>query len=345
MNELHFSLSDYQISIPQELIAQYPATPRDSARLLVVDRSSGSISESVVANLPAILSAGDALILNDTRVLHAALRGVVDQGRSVDCVVTKSKTPLLWWALAKPARRLPIGSRVMFSSHVSAEVKEIAPDGQRLLAFSEPLTPETLQAIGSIPLPPYIQREAIDEIDGTRYQTIYGTHFGSVAAPTAGLHFTESLFSKLSVCGMASHFVTLHVGTGTFLPIRTADIRHHQIHTESFDISPDTAAALNALPPSSRKIAVGTTSCRVLESVSSEDGMICSGKGSTNLFVYPGYRFKCVSALFTNFHTPGSSLLTLVSAFMGYDLMRAAYQEAIDRKFRFFSYGDAMLIL
>jgi S-adenosylmethionine:tRNA ribosyltransferase-isomerase len=213
------------------------------------------------------------------------------------------------------------------------------------LGFSEPLTPERLLTIGSVPLPPYIRRISPTGHDAERYQTIYGERFGSVAAPTAGLHFTNDLFERLLQKGIEKSYVTLHVGTGTFLPIRVQDIRHHQMHTEVFEVPKETANRFNALPPSARRLAVGTTSLRVLESISDDDGRIGPISGSTNLFVCPGYHFRAVTSLLTNFHTPGSSLLVLVSAFMGYELMREAYRKAVERRFRLFSYGDAMLIL
>lgn len=342
---LHFSLSDYQYEVPKELIAQYPAEPRDSARLMIVDRARGRIDEGVISDLPSLLSPHDALIMNNTRVIHALLHGTVNGGHPFHCLLTKKVALDQWWVLAKPARILKIGSMLTFPQGVTAEVKELAADGQRLILFSESLTPERLETLGSIPLPPYIQRPAEQSIDAKRYQTVFGAHYGSVAAPTAGLHFTESLFSKLSEREIDRYYVTLHVGTGTFLPIRTPDIRMHQIHEELFEVSQETADALNTLSSTARRVAVGTTSCRVLETAATEEGKITPGVATTNLFVYPGYTFKYITALLTNFHTPGSSLLTLVSAFMGYDLMKEAYQKAIERKFRFFSYGDAMLIL
>jgi S-adenosylmethionine:tRNA ribosyltransferase-isomerase len=345
MNTNRFSLSDYQFDLPKELIAQYPVEPRDSARLLIVHRSTGCIDEGVITDLPSLLSPNDALVFNDTRVIHARLHGTVDGKRAFHCLLTKQINLYEWWVLAKPARILAIGARLIFEQSVTGEVKEISSDGQRLIVFSEELSPQKLQAIGTIPLPPYIQRPATNEIDASRYQTIYGSHYGSVAAPTAGLHFTQRVFSNLKEKKISTHFVTLHVGTGTFLPIRVPDIRMHQMHTETFEVADDTAMALNSLPCTSRKVAVGTTSCRVLETAAQEDGAIVSGESATNLFIYPGYRFKYVSSLFTNFHTPESSLLVLVSAFMGNELMKEAYQKAIERKFRFFSYGDAMLIL
>ena len=339
-----FSLQQYQFDVPQELIAQYPADPRDSARLLIVNRTTGQIDEGIVADLPSFLTPQDAMIFNNSRVLHAALHGRVGE-RDVDVLLTKSVSPHEWWCMAKPARKLGLGTTITFPKNVFATVTGSAQDGQRLLFFSEPLSPELLRSIGTVPLPPYIQRKPNEEFDAQRYQTIYGQKYGSVAAPTAGLHFTDHLLKRLSEKGITSEFVTLHVGTGTFLPIRVPDIRMHQMHTEAFEISQETASALNALPSSSRRLAVGTTSLRVLETAAMPNGTIASGQGETNLFVSPGYNFRFVNALFTNFHTPASSLLVLVSTFMGYDLMKEAYSKALERKFRLFSYGDAMLIL
>ena len=262
----------------------------------------------------------------------------------MSCLLTKPQSPTHWWAMAKPARSFIVGAKVSFPDGIIATVLDQSLDGQRLLAFSEPLTPERLLAIGSVPLPPYIQHAPTAK-DAERYQTIYGKRFGSVAAPTAGLHFTDSLFEKLMQRGVEKRYVTLHVGTGTFLPIRVEDIRLHQMHTEAFEVPSETADRFNARPPSALRLAVGTTSLRVLESVVDGERRIVSGSGATNLFIHPGRRFQAVIALLTNFHTPGSSLLVLVAAFMGYELMREAYQKAIERRFRLFSYGDAMLIL
>ena len=339
-----FSLDSYQFDVPPELIAQVPAEPRDHSRLMIVDRASGSIDEAIVADLPSFLSPGDMMVLNNTRVLHAALRGEVE-GRQVQCLLTKPQSPTLWWALAKPGRKLVLGSKVCFSDGLHGEVVEIASDGQRLLDFSEPITPERLVTVGSVPLPPYIQRLAPTTKDAERYQTIYGEKFGSVAAPTAGLHFTSDLFERLSKQGVERSYVTLHVGTGTFLPIRVSDIRQHQMHTEAFEVSEDTSLRFNALPLTARRLAIGTTSLRVLESAVNDAGNIEAGVGTTNLFVRPGHQFRAVTTLFTNFHTPGSSLLVLVGTVRGYELMKEAYRKAIERRFRLFSYGDAMLIL
>ena len=339
-----FSLDSYQFDVPPELIAQVPAEPRDHSRLMIVDRASGSIDEAIVADLPSFLFPGDMMVLNNTRVLHAALQGEVE-GKQVHCLLTKPLSQTHWWVMAKPGRRLVVGVKVCFLDGLYGEVVEIAPDGQRLLVFSEPLTPERLATVGSVPLPPYIQRLAPTSKDAERYQTIYGERFGSVAAPTAGLHFTSDLFERLSKQGVERSYVTLHVGTGTFLPIRVSDIREHQMHTEAFEVCEETANRFNSLPCDVRRLAVGTTSLRVLESVADDSGHIKAGVGTTNLFIRPGHKFRAVTTLFTNFHTPGSSLLVLVGTFMGYELMKEAYRKAIERRFRLFSYGDAMLIL
>ena len=339
-----FSLDAYRFFVPPELIAQIPAQPRDHSRLMIVDRARGTIDEAITADLPSFLAPGDMMILNNTRVLHAALQGKV-AGRRVSCLLTKPIRPSLWWVMAKPGRSLIAGAKVFFSDGITAEVLDRSSDGQKLLAFSEPLTPERLLTVGSVPLPPYIRRVAPTQQDAEQYQTIYGERFGSVAAPTAGLHFTEDLFGGLAQRGVEKAYVTLHVGTGTFLPIRTQDIRHHQMHTEAFEVSTETASRYNALSPSARRLAVGTTSLRVLESVVDETGHIASGPGVTNLFICPGHRFRAVTSLLTNFHTPESSLLVLVASFMGYEFMQEAYRKAIEWRFRLFSYGDAMLIL
>jgi len=383
-----FSLHSYTYDLPKELIAQYPIEPRDQAKLLIVDRKSGRIEEGRVTDLVSFLEKGDALIFNNTKVLHAALKGElephtdkkqdtsiatkersltkaeeecevdcfphsvckgnrtqpVSKGKKAGCcLLTRECSPTRWWALTKPAKLFSVGTKILFDGSIEAVVEESGKLGERLLSFSTPITPELLQKIGEVPLPPYIRRQADNVVDAKRYQTVYATHFGSIAAPTAGLHFTEELLSSLEKKGIHNHHVTLHVGTGTFLPIREKDIRDHAMHTERFEVREDVAKKINQTP--SRKIAVGTTSCRVLESIAGADGHIKAQSGQTNLYITPGYEFKAVDALFTNFHTPGSSLLVLMSAFMGYELMKEAYAKAIENRFRFFSYGDAMIIL
>lgn len=340
-----FSLASYSYSFPEELVASYPISPRDHARLMIVDRKSGSITEGLVRDLPDILDADDALIFNNTKVYHASLEGKVTGKREVTCLLAKKLHTTDWIVLAKPARILQLGSKIDFKHGVYAHVIDIVEGGKRILRFSHDLSFQDLRSLGSIPLPPYMKRKAIESVDADRYQTVYGKELGSAAAPTAGLHFTNDLFDRIKKKSISSHFITLHVGTGTFLPIRTPDIRDHVMHFEPFEISPEVASQLNSLPKRSRKVAVGTTSCRVLETVSDADGIIHPQTSQTNLFIYPGSTFHFVSGLFTNFHTPESSLLVLVSAFMGYDLMVEAYAKAIEKRFRLFSYGDAMLII
>lgn len=340
-----FSLDSYRYVIPPELVAQFPMEPRDHARLLVVHKTSGIIEEALVRDLPSLLNPSDALIFNNTRVLHAALKGRLEDTRVIDVLLTEKVSLRRWWVMAKPAKKLHLHTLVAFTGGLQARVVEIREDGQRLLEFSSDVTEEVLRSIGSVPLPPYIRRKPIDDLDPQRYQTIYAATPGSIAAPTAGLHFTEDLFDRLDASGVSRIFVTLHVGTGTFLPVRTEDIRQHKMHEELFSLTPCVADALNSIPNTARRIAVGTTSCRVLETAADATGHIRAGSGSTNLFIYPGYEFKFVDGLFTNFHTPESSLLILVGAFMGYELLREAYAKAIEKGFRLFSYGDAMLII
>jgi len=340
-----FSLESYTYYLPKELIAQHPIEPRDQARLLVVERKCGTVREGRVSDLPDILSPGDALVFNNTKVLHAMLKGHLESGRGVECLLTESESPYSWWALTKPSKLFSEGRSISFAEGIEAVVIKARERGERLLRFSQEITPSLLQKIGTIPLPPYIRRAVDKEVDSKRYQTVYAEHFGSVAAPTAGLHFTDRLLSSLDRKGIERHQVTLHVGTGTFVPIRTDDIRDHQMHTEQFEVDDKAACALNQVSPSRRKVAVGTTSCRVLESIVQKNRRIEPQSGRTNLYITPGYEFTFVDTLFTNFHTPGSSLLVLVSAFMGYDLMKEAYAKAIEKRFRFFSYGDAMVIL
>ncbi len=340
-----FALDSYRFDVPDELIATYPVTPRDYARLMIVDRSKGTIEAAHVYDLPDILSVDDALIFNDTKVLHASLSGQMEHGRQMKFMLTKRISADEWAILAKPARILKTGLKIRFAHGIEGTILGALEGGERIIRFSEELSFDDLKKIGTIPLPPYIKRRVDPVVDEERYQTVYGKNLGSVAAPTAGLHFTDSLFERLAKKRVSSHFVTLHVGTGTFLPIRTQDIREHSMHYEWYDVSPETAESLNHLPLSSRRIAVGTTSCRVIETVASTQGLLSPGQGSTNLFIYPGYQFRFITSLFTNFHTPESSLLMLVATFMGYDLMIEAYAKAKELHFRLFSYGDAMLIL
>jgi len=340
-----YSITSYQFDLPRELIAQYPVEPRDQCRLLVVNRQTGEMSDHIFADLPAFINRGDALVLNETRVIPARLLGTKTSGASVE-ILLLNKREDGWEALVKPARRLPPGSRVLFpDTPVQAEiVGNIDIPGGRLVRFINCSDEDLfIQQVGRMPLPPYINRPA-DAEDTQRYQTIYARQAGSVAAPTAGLHFTPELLQKLSDQGVSLARLLLHVGLGTFRPVAVEDIRQHQMHVEHYDVSPQTALLLNETRQKGhRVVAVGTTVVRTLETI--YDQGYQAGCGETGKFIYPGYNYQAVDALITNFHLPGSSLIMLVAAFMGLELTKAAYRHAIQEKYRFFSYGDAMLII
>ena len=339
-----YSLESYDYFLPQERIAQFPLEKRDAARLLIVDRKTGSLNEALVSDIPDLLQPSDLLICNDTKVLHARLYGSLASGKKIECLLSEKIDERTWLVIVKGARFLQKDTELFFPQNILGKVLEVCPDGMRIIHFSKIMTPILLQEIGSIPLPPYMQREAISSIDSKRYQTVYADTFGSVAAPTAGLHFTKEIFEKLEDRRIDTAFITLHVGSGTFLPIRKDAILEHTMHEERYEI-PEKTAQRAQDSRYGRKIAVGTTTTRCLESCFLRHKQIVSGAGSTNLFITPGFQFQVIDALFTNFHTPKSSLLVLVASFMGYDLMKEVYAKAIERKFRFFSYGDAMLIL
>lgn len=342
----HYSLSDYTFELPQELIAQAPCTPRDAARLMVIDRTHGTISEMVFRDLVDLLQPGDSLVFNDTKVIPARLHGVRPSGGKVEVLLVKPLGNNRWVALAKPGKKLTPGSRVKFGVDFHCEVEETYPDGSKVLQFhGEGDFDALLQRYGEIPLPPYITRAVDKSLDEERYQTVYARNQGAVAAPTAGLHFTHEMFERLADKQVSTSHVTLHTGIGTFRPVVADNIRDHVMHAEHFQISEATALQLNARNPAHLQICVGTTTCRTLESASDPDGKIQSGWGETSIFIYSGYQFRYVKALLTNFHLPGSSLLMLTCAFAGYDLIMEAYAKAIRDKYRFFSYGDAMLIL
>lgn len=340
-----YSLSSYQFDLPRELIAQYPVEPRDKCRLLVVDRQTGQVSDHIFADLPDFIARGDALVLNETRVIPARLLGNKDSGAAVE-ILLLNKKEMAWEALVKPARRLAPGSRVVFSnSTVQAEIiDEIGLPGGRLIRFIHcPDEDMFIQQAGRMPLPPYINRPA-DVDDNERYQTVYARQAGSAAAPTAGLHFTPELLQRLTDKGVEIAHLLLHVGLGTFRPVAVEDIRQHKMHVEHYEITPDTARQLNQTRQDGKRvIAVGTTVVRTLETIYQQGYQ--AGQGETDKFIYPGYHFQAVDALLTNFHLPGSSLLMLVAALAGNELTRYAYQHAIRERYRFFSYGDAMLII
>jgi S-adenosylmethionine:tRNA ribosyltransferase-isomerase len=356
----------FDFELPDSAIALYPAEPRDAARLLVVHSAGGScarddadLADRSVGDLPSLLRPGDALVFNDTKVIPAALSGVRIRGETrakVDFNLTKRTGENSWRAFARPAKRLEAGDRVHFGHEqdscllgaLDATVAAKGEAGEVELAFD--LTGDALddavKAVGLMPLPPYIalKRES-DVRDRESYQTVYASKEGAVAAPTAGLHFTPELLAALEARGISRHFVTLHVGPGTFLPVKADDTDGHVMHSEWGEVSPETAAALNEVRArGGRIVAVGTTSLRLLESAAKDDGAIAPWSGETAIFITPGYRFKAIDILMTNFHLPRSTLFMLVSAFAGLGTMRAAYGHAIRSGYRFYSYGDASLL-
>jgi S-adenosylmethionine:tRNA ribosyltransferase-isomerase len=341
-----YSLSSYLFELPEELIAQHPCSPRDHSRVMVIDRKSGKISEMVFHELLDFLQAGDQLVFNNTKVIPSRLIGKRESGGITEVFITKLLPNGTWEVMARPGRKLRKGSKVIFGPDFSCEILDTLSDGGKIVRFlHQGNFDELLEKYGQIPLPHYIHREEQNAEDKENYQTMYAEVPGAVAAPTAGLHFTKEMLSKLAKKNISQPTVTLHVGIGTFRPVQSEDIRLHPMHSEHVIITPDAALKLNNRPLDRRQICVGTTSCRALESASAEDGTIPAGEYDTSIFIYPGYRFKYVKSMLTNFHLPGSSLLMLVSAFAGYDLIMEAYSKAVREKYRFFSYGDAMLIL
>jgi S-adenosylmethionine:tRNA ribosyltransferase-isomerase len=339
------SLDSYQYDLPKELIAQQAAEPRNSSRLLVIDRRTGNFQDLIFRDLADMLAGGDSLVLNDTKVIPARLFGQRPSGGKVEVVLLRQKGNKLWAALVRPGRKLGLGEKVIFSEDFFGEIIEIYPDGSRLVEFHcKGDFFEVLEKVGHLPLPQYIQR-ADDLNDKERYQTVYAANSGAVAAPTAGLHFTSEMLAQLENKGVSQTCITLHVGLGTFRPVQVADIRQHVMHTEPFFISEEAANSLNIRQSAKKQICIGTTCCRALESAVDKDGRISPGIFETDIFLYPGCEFKYVQSLLTNFHLPGSTLLMLVCAFGGYELMMEAYAKAVKDRYRFFSYGDAMLIL
>jgi S-adenosylmethionine:tRNA ribosyltransferase-isomerase len=349
----------FDFDLPDDAVALEPAAPRDAARLLVVRPDDGTFEDRHVRDLPELLRPGDALVLNDTRVIRAALSGERwrDGNRArVSITLHKRVDESCWRAFAQPAKRLAAGDRIQFGHDgrvcllgtLDATVSAVGEGGEVELAFSmhSAYLDQAIEALGDPPLPPYIaSRRAVDPADAERYQTVYARREGAVAAPTAGLHFTERLLSALEQRGVARHFVTLHVGAGTFLPVRAEQVDGHRMHPEWGEISAETAAALNGVRAAGgRIVAVGTTSLRLLETSAADDGTIRPFAGDTALFITPGYRFKAVDRLLTNFHTPRSTLFMLVAAFSGLDTMRRAYAHAAAAGYRFYSYGDACLL-
>lgn len=338
-------VSDFNYNLPKELIAQVPIKDRDQSRLMVLDRKNKTIEHKIFKDIIDYLEPGDCLVRNNTKVIPARLYGVKEEtGANVEFLLLKRVNGDIWEVMVKPGRKLMPGVRVKFGNGLlKAEILEKFEDGNRKVKFEyNGIFNEILNEIGLMPLPPYIH-EKLKEKD--RYQTVYAKYEGSAAAPTAGLHFTDELFKKLKEKGVEVANVTLHVGIGTFRPVKVENIEEHDMHSEHFYIKAEDAEKINkAKREGHRVIAVGTTSCRVLESIADENGYVKEVEGDTNIFIYPGYKFKCLDALITNFHLPESTLIMLVSALAGKDFIMQAYEEAVKEQYKFFSFGDAMFI-
>ncbi len=338
--------SDFYYELPKELIAQTPVEPRDSSRLMIIDRRTGEVRHRHFCDIIDSLNEGDLLVANDSRVLPARIYGTKEgTGARVEFLLLKQLSGNRWETLCKPGKKAREGARFSFGDGIlTAEVAEVKDDGNRVADFNcHENFFSALDKIGQMPLPPYITEELKDK---ERYQTVYSHELGSAAAPTAGLHFTEELMDKIRAKGVKIAYVTLHVGLGTFRPVKVDDVTKHKMHSEHYEIPAETAALINETRKNGgRVIAVGTTSCRTLESVATEYGEIKPCEGFTDIFIYPGYEFKVLDGLITNFHLPESTLIMLVSAFAGYDNIMNAYKTAVRERYRFFSFGDAMCIL
>ena len=335
---------DFWYDLPEELIAQTPLEQRDTSRLLVLNRQTGDVSHRHFYDITEYLKPGDCLVMNDSRVLPARLLGHRPTGGTVELLLLKDLGDKKWECLAKPGRKLREGQEVVFGNgELTATIMEVKDDGNRVVEFHfEGIFLEVLEQLGKMPLPPYIKAELADQ---ERYQTVYSREVGSAAAPTAGLHFTKDLLENIRDKGIKTAFVTLHVGLGTFRPVKAEDISEHHMHSELCMISDETAQILNETKRSNgRIICVGTTSCRTLESLVNEDGTFSEKNRWTDIFIFPGYQFKAMDALITNFHLPESTLVMLVSAFAGRENVLNAYEEAVRQRYRFFSFGDACFI-
>ena len=338
--------SDYDFNLPKELIAQTPLTDRAASRLLVLHRQSGEYEHKTFRNIKDYLQPGDCLVLNNTKVIPARLTGIkADTGAVIEVLLLKRKSDDVWETLVKPGKKARPGAVISFGDGlIIGTVLEIGEEGNRLIRFSyEGIWEEALDRLGEMPLPPYITQKLEDR---NRYQTVYAKYEGSAAAPTAGLHFTNELLQELEDSGIILAYVTLHVGLGTFRPVKTENLLEHHMHSESYEITEEAAEKINhAKQAGHRVICVGTTSCRTIESAADENGVLKACHGDTDIFIYPGYRFQILDALITNFHLPESTLIMLVSALAGREQVLAAYQEAVKERYRFFSFGDAMLII
>ncbi len=335
---------DFWYDLPEELIAQTPLARRDASRLMVLDRKTGEVQHRHFYELGEFLQPGDCLVMNDSRVLPARLLGTRPTGGAVEVLLLRDLGEKKWECLCRPGRKMQVGQHVQFGDgELTGVVREVREDGNRVVEFSySGIFLEVLERLGRMPLPPYIKAELADQ---ERYQTVYSREVGSAAAPTAGLHFTEELLDALRDKGVAEAFVTLHVGLGTFRPVKAEEITEHHMHSELCMMSEETAQLLNRTRKNGgRIVCVGTTSCRTLESLVNDDGTFSAGSRWTDIFIYPGYTFRAMDALITNFHLPESTLVMLVSAFAGREHVLNAYRTAVEEKYRFFSFGDAMYI-
>ena len=338
--------SDFYFDLPQELIAQDPLEDRSASRLLVLDRKTGAVEHHTFREITNYVRSGDCLVLNNTKVIPARLMGVKeDTGAAIEVLLLKRRDSDVWETLVKPGKKARPGAKIVFGDGcLRAEVLDVEEEGNRLIRFDyEGIFEEVLDRLGEMPLPPYITHKLQDK---NRYQTVYAKYEGSAAAPTAGLHFTEELLAQIEEMGVNIAYVTLHVGLGTFRPVKADNILEHHMHSEHYEVTPETAELINRTKESGgRVICVGTTSCRTVESAADESGRVQPGCGDTEIFIYPGYRFKVLDCLITNFHLPESTLVMLVSALAGRENVLAAYREAVEERYRFFSFGDAMLVI
>ena len=338
-------VKDFYFDLPQELIAQDPLEDRSSSRLLVLDKETGAVEHRVFRDIVSYLRKGDCLVINDTKVIPARLYGVKEGTQAkIEVLLLKRRADDVWEVLVKPGRKARPGAVIQFGEGLlTGKVIDVVEEGNRLIQFSyQGIFEEILDQLGQMPLPPYITHQLKDK---NRYQTVYAKHEGSAAAPTAGLHFTEELLKQIEEKGVKIAHVTLHVGLGTFRPVKVDNVQDHHMHSEFYIVEEEEAKKINDTKKAGgRVICVGTTSCRTLESAAGEDGVLKAGSGWTDIFIYPGYRFKILDALITNFHLPESTLVMLVSALAGRERVLAAYEEAIRERYRFFSFGDAMFI-
>ncbi|HJC46796.1 MAG TPA: tRNA preQ1(34) S-adenosylmethionine ribosyltransferase-isomerase QueA [Candidatus Lachnoclostridium pullistercoris] len=338
-------VKDFYFDLPQELIAQDPLEDRSASRLLVLDKDTGEIQHRIFKDIVSYLRKGDCLVINDTKVIPARLYGVKEGTQAkIEVLLLKRREKDVWEVLVKPGKKARPGAVIQFGEGLlTGTVIDVVEEGNRLIRFSyEGIFEEILDQLGQMPLPPYITHQLKDK---NRYQTVYAKHEGSAAAPTAGLHFTEELLKQIEDKGVKIAHVTLHVGLGTFRPVKVENVQDHHMHSEFYIVEPEEAEKINRTKQEGgRVICVGTTSCRTIESAAGEDGVLKAGSGWTDIFIYPGYRFKILDALITNFHLPESTLVMLVSALAGREHVLAAYEEAIRERYRFFSFGDAMFI-